>query len=198
MTNYVWVGLAKDVAAVMKAVKPKSRATIKSEIACDKNDRADRKSDAQLLENKRARMNSKVQLLQKSQLNKAFIVASQQSAWHQQGYVGDDARVLVLCEKLMYHALAGPPQPPTTPEQLCKAHQEVVDLDDDNMVIFTSTPASNDDESTLSSVRTVMNTSRMEIEASLSEEERVSTTDEAKAKAKLLEADLSPPASKEI
>jgi hypothetical protein len=210
MTNYVWAGLAKDAAAAIKVVKPKSRATIKSEIARDKNDRADRKSDTQLLENKRTRVNSKVQLFQKSQLNKAFIVASQQPAWHQQARVykdalevmsliggGDDGRVLVLREKLLCHTLAGPPQPLATPEQLRKAHQEVVDLDDDNTAIFASTqPASNDDASTLSSVRTVMNTSRMEIEASLSEEEEASTIGEAEAKvstAEPLEADPSPP-----
>jgi hypothetical protein len=141
MMNYVWAGLAKDAAAVMKAVKPKSWATIKSEIVHDKNDHADRKSDAQLLENKQARVNSKVQLFQKSQLNKVFIVASQQPAWHQQARVykdalevmssigsGDDVRVLVLCEKLLCHALAGPSQPPATLEQYARRTKKLSTL----------------------------------------------------------------------
>ena len=77
MTNYTWAGLAEDVAAAMKVEKPKSRARIKLEMAAERAQKMKFRSTIETAENKRLRINSKVAFLQKSQLNKAFIVATQ-------------------------------------------------------------------------------------------------------------------------
>jgi hypothetical protein len=77
MTNYTWAGLAEDVTLAMKVEKPKSRAKIKLEMAAEQAKKMKVRSNMDTAEKKRIRIHSKVVVLQKSQLNKAFIVATQ-------------------------------------------------------------------------------------------------------------------------
>ena len=95
-TNYTWAGILEDVAAAMKAEKPKSCARIKLEMTAERAQKIKFRSTIETAKNKRLRINSKVTFLQKSHLNKAFTVAIQQSKWQQQAKVYKDTLETML------------------------------------------------------------------------------------------------------